>query len=171
MLERFYPDYTYQAVGDIAAGFFAEHGIRYAILDIDNTLVPYTEPEPTPAALAFLERLKREGVQYCFVSNNHGRRVARFNKTIGAWYCARAKKPLKAGIFKALAQFGAQPQETALIGDQLFTDVWGGRRAGLTTILVEPIEEKETLFFRFKRRMERLVLKRYERMKKEQNYV
>ena len=171
MLERFYPDYKYKAVQDIAAGFFKERGIRYAVLDIDNTLVPYTVPEPTQAALEFLERLRGEGVQFCFVSNNRAERVQLFNQTIGAWYCARAKKPLRVGIGKALAHFGAKPEETVLIGDQIFTDVWGGRRAGLVSVLVGPIEEKETLFFRFKRRLEKIVLNRYESTKEAANHV
>lgn len=59
-----------------------------------------------------------------------------------------------------------KPEETVLIGDQIFTDVYGGRRSGILTVLVEPIEEKETLFFKFKRRMEKIVLKKYKEVKK-----
>ncbi len=161
MLNRFFPDYLYPSVQEIAPGFFQERGIRLAVLDIDNTLVPYTQPDPTPAARAFLERLQAEGVRFCFVSNNNTKRVARFNQSIGAFSVARAKKPLRGGIREAMEKYGASPQETVLIGDQIFTDVYGGRRCGVLTILVEPIEEKETLFFRFKRRMEKIVLQEY----------
>lgn len=161
MLEIFFPDYIYHAVQDIEPGFFKERGIRLAILDIDNTLVPYTEPEPTHAAKAFLSRLEQEGVQFCFVSNNSADRVGRFNQNIGAFYVARAKKPLRSGIRLAIHEYKVRPDETALIGDQIFTDIYGGRRSGITTVLVEPIEDKETLFFKFKRRMEKIVLKKY----------
>lgn len=167
MLEIFYPDYIYRAVQDIEPGFFKERGIRLAILDIDNTLVPYTEPDPTPAAKAFLCRLEQEGVRFCFVSNNGADRVDRFNQNIGAFYVARAKKPLRAGIRQAMQEYRAEASETILIGDQIFTDIYGGRRSNITTVLVEPIEDKETLFFRFKRRMEKIVLKKYRKGKRD----
>ncbi len=166
MLEGLFPDYVYRSIQDIEPGFFEERGIRLAVLDIDNTLVPYTEPEPTPAVNAFLKRLEEENVQFCFVSNNKLERVLRFNQTIGAFYVARANKPFRTGIQKAMAKFGVKPEETVLIGDQIFTDVYGGRRSGILTVLVEPIEEKETLFFKFKRRMEKIVLKKYKEVKK-----
>jgi hypothetical protein len=35
---------------------------------------------------------------------------------------------------------GATPQETAIVGDQIFTDVWGGNNAGVLTLLVKPIQ-------------------------------
>lgn len=161
MLEGFFPDYIYRSVQEIAPGFFKARGIRLAILDIDNTLVPYTQPDPTPAARAFLDRLAEEGVRFCFVSNNRAERIARFNQSIGAFFVARAKKPFRTGIRRAMEEHKVKPEETALIGDQIFTDVYGGRRSGVLTILVEPIEDKETLFFRFKRRMEKIVLKKY----------
>lgn len=161
MLERFFPDYMYPTVQDIKAGFFLKHGIRLAILDIDNTLVPYTQPDPTPAARAFLKQLADEGVRFCFVSNNKKERVQRFNQTIDTFFIARANKPFRTGICKAMQYFGVKPEETVLIGDQIFTDVYGGRRSGVLTVLVQPIEDKETLFFRFKRRMEKIVLKKY----------
>lgn len=168
MLERFFPDDLYKTVQDIEPEYFKKYGIRLVILDIDNTLVPYTVPEPTPAALTFLEQLQKAGISYCFVSNNNKARVLRFNQDLQAFFVARAGKPLTGGIQKALDHFGAKSEETLLIGDQIFTDVYGGRRCGLRTILVEPIEDKETLFFRFKRRMEKIVLKKY---RKEKDHV
>lgn len=159
--ERFYPDYAYKSVWDIEDGFFKENGIEFAILDIDNTLVPYTEKTPSKRALEFLQKLEESGVKYCFLSNNKGKRVIIFNENIGAPFLARAKKPLCGGINKIMKMIGAKPQNTVLIGDQVFTDVWTGKRAGIKTILVSPIEDKETLFFRFKRAMERIVLKNY----------
>ena len=100
-------------------------------------------------------------MKYCFLSNNKDKRVIIFNENIGAPFLARAKKPLCGGINKIMKMIGAKPQNTVLIGDQVFTDVWTGKRAGIKTILVSPIEDKETLFFRFKRAMERIVLKNY----------
>ncbi len=163
ILKGFYPDYMYKSVEDIEENFFKKRDIKYALLDIDNTLVPYTVAKPTASAKAFLHRLEQEGVTYCFLSNNNAKRVELFNEEIKAECVSNAKKPLLYGLKKAMARLGAQPQNTVLIGDQIFTDVRTGKRAGIKTVLVEPIEDKETAFFKFKRAMESIVLKDYRR--------
>lgn len=161
ILKRFYPDCIYPTVHDIEADFFAKRDIKYALLDIDNTLVPYTVELPTARAREFLARLKKEGIKYCFISNNSGERVKLFADEVGERYVAKAKKPRLSGLWRAMEIIGAEPEKTVLIGDQIFTDVYTGKRAGLKTVLVSPIEDKETPFFKFKRAMERIVLKSY----------
>lgn len=161
ILKKFYPDCIYKSVHDIESDFFEKTDIKYALLDIDNTLVPYTVPLPNESAKAFLNRLDTEGVSYCFLSNNKGERVRIFADALGARYVSNAKKPMLSGLKRAMEILGADAENTVLIGDQIFTDVYTGERAGIKTVLVEPIEDKETLFFKFKRAMERIVLKRY----------
>lgn len=163
--EYFFPDYSYKTVGDINVGELYRLGIRYALLDIDNTLVPYTSSEPDANALGFLKSLEENGIKYCFVSNNHKERIELFNKNIGAPAYCEAKKPLLSGIGKAMGCFGATRENTVLIGDQIFTDIWGGKRAGVMTVLVEPIRECESLFFKFKRYFEKKVIKKYVEIK------
>lgn len=163
--EYFFPDYSHKAVDDIDVQELYESGIRYALLDIDNTIVPYTSPFPDDKALKFLKSLSDNGIRYCFVSNNNKNRVEEFNKYIGVPVYPRAKKPLLFGIDKAMRDFGAVKENTVLIGDQIFTDMWGGKRAGILTVLVEPIEECESLFFRFKRYFEKKVIRRYNELK------
>lgn len=159
--EYFFPDYSFKAVEDIDIRGLYESGIRYALLDIDNTLVPYTSPEPDDKAMGFLRGLNENGIVYCFVSNNHRERLELFNKNIGAPIYPGAKKPLLYGINRAMKRLGAVKENTVLIGDQIFTDIWGGKRAGILTVLVEPIKECESLFFRFKRFFEKKVIRRY----------
>ena len=162
-LNRFYPDYMYDSVHDIESDFFDKHNIRYAILDIDNTLVPYTVKTPTDEAIVFLKRLENEGIKYCFLSNNNKKRVELFNKDIGALFQSRARKPLLSGLKKVMTLLDAKEENTLLIGDQIFTDVWTGKRAGIKSMLVKPIEDKETLFFKFKRSLEKIVLNEYKK--------
>ena len=166
MLKKLYPDYIFPTIQDIDDDFFRKLNIRFLIMDIDNTLVPYTCPEPTKQAHAFLQRLKKANIAGGFVSNNHAARVELFNKTIGLPYICNAKKPFTAGIKKLMKIIEADKMHTALIGDQIFTDIYGGNRAGLTTILVNPIESSETPFFAFKRKYEKMVLKKMEEEKK-----
>lgn len=161
MLEKFYPDYMYNSVHDIEADFFLKNNIKYAVLDIDNTLVPYTVKTPTKPAIDFLRRLESEGVKYCFLSNNNEKRVMLFNQNINAPYEANARKPLLFGLKRVMKKMGAGYENTILIGDQLFTDVWTGKRANIKSIMVRPIEDKETLFFKFKRALEKIVLNSY----------
>lgn len=161
LFKYFYPKYSTESVDTIDVGMLKSVGIKFAILDIDNTLVPYTSPYPDERAMRFLNLLRDNGIRFCFVSNNNKERIEKFNKNIGAPYFPNAKKPLLYGINRAMTELGADKSNTVLIGDQVFTDIWGGKRAGITTVLVEPIKEVESLFFRFKRCFEKMVLKEY----------
>ncbi|MBR3792007.1 MAG: YqeG family HAD IIIA-type phosphatase [Clostridia bacterium] len=160
--KRFFPDYKFSSISYIDINILKNRGIKFAILDIDNTLVPYTSPKPDDNALNFLNKLKENGIKYCFVSNNHGGRINLFNEEIGAPVYPNAAKPLLLGIRKAMKAFGANKKNTVIIGDQVFTDVWGGKRAGILTILVDPIKECNTAFFRFKRHFERIIVNDFE---------
>lgn len=160
-----FPDIKCNSINDIDVEMLAKKGIRFAILDIDNTLVPYTSPKPDENALSFLCKLKNNGINYCFVSNNSADRINIFNKEIGAPAFSKAGKPLLFGINKAMDLLGAKEENTVLIGDQIFTDIFGGKRAKIITILVNPIKEVNTLFFRFKRYFERKIIKLYENSK------
>lgn len=159
MFKKFYPDIRFKSIKDITADLLKERGIAYALLDIDNTLVSYTSPLADDNARAFLTMLDDTGIKYAFVSNNHKKRVEKFAQEFGAVYVNDAAKPLLFGIRRAMRKIGAVKSKTALIGDQVFTDVYAGKRAGLLTIMVDPIEAKETPFFAVKRYFEKIVLK------------
>lgn len=159
MFEKFYPDIKFDSIKSIPTDFFSERNIKFALLDIDNTLISYTELLADDSARAFLKMLSENGVKYAFVSNNHKKRVREFAAEFGAAYVHDALKPLLVGIRRAMRKIGAKKEETVLIGDQVFTDVYAGKRAGLLTVMVNPIEAKETPFFGVKRYFEKIVLK------------
>lgn len=159
MFKKFYPDLKFKSIKDITAELLKEKNIGYALLDIDNTLVSYTSPTADETAMVFLSMLTENGIKYAFVSNNHKERVERFAEDFGAVYIYDAAKPLLFGIKRAMRKIGAKKGETVLIGDQIFTDVYAGKRAGLLTVMVDPIEAKETPFFAVKRKLEKIVLK------------
>lgn len=163
MFDKFYPDYRFDTVQDIPDEFFYENNIRFAILDIDNTLVAYTSPKPDKKALAFLERLAGLGIKICFVSNNHRDRVESFCIGLDYPYIFDARKPLVFKLRRAMKAAGVGKENTVLIGDQIFTDVYAANRAGVLSVMVNPIEAKETPFFGFKRAMERVVMRKYNR--------
>lgn len=161
MYKKFHPNFRFRSIKNIDDGFFSSNGIKFAILDIDNTLVAYTRRKADENARSFLNRLERENIKYAFVSNNHKERVREFAAEFNAFYVNDSLKPFLFGIKKAMRHLGAKPENTVLIGDQVFTDVLAGNRGGLLTVMVEPIEAKETPFFGIKRKLEKIVLKDY----------
>lgn len=155
------PDFEFKSVFDIEDDFFEKENIRYLLIDIDNTLVADNAPDATEEAIEFLTGLKAKGIQFHLVSNNSEERVLSFNKNLNFPATHRAKKPSAGKINKILKQMGAKKEETALIGDQIFTDLLAAKNAKIRMILVNPINTKiENSFFKFKRFMEKLVYKR-----------
>lgn len=133
-------------------------GIRGIIADMDNTLVPWNDRTVQPRLTRWLNGLKVEGFRLCIVSNNtadRGAQLARELDIPAFWY---AVKPRRRAFRKALRELKLSAAEVAVIGDQIFTDVLGGNRMGLYTILVTPISDKEFIWTRLMRRFERMVL-------------
>ena len=158
------PDRYYDTVADITLQELRENGIRALICDIDNTLVTYDDPVPTQSASAFLTAMREGGISVAFVSNNNEERVSRFNTDLGYFYAAKSGKPCGRELRRAMAYMGSPARDTAVVGDQIFTDIYAGKRLGLRCYLVKPIRDKNSLFFRFKRKLEIPVLRAYARL-------
>ena len=152
------PDVTVKNVALLDKAFFEERGIKALIFDIDNTLVAHTEPTPPQNVLEYFARLGEWGIRYSIVSNNSHERVESFCKDLGVPYYGKALKPRKKYISLAMKGMGAKKSETALVGDQLFTDMLGGNLFGILTVLVTAVGEDETSFVSFKRKFEKKIL-------------
>lgn len=161
MWKKLMPDRYYDSVSQLTAADLEQYGIRALICDIDNTLVTYDDPEPTPSAMEFLSRMQAAGVQIAFVSNNDRERVNRFNASLGWFASAKSAKPSARELRRAMEYMGTTVYDTAVLGDQLFTDIYAGKRLGMRAFLVKPIRDKRSLFFRFKRKCEIPVLRAY----------
>lgn len=133
-------------------------GVRGIITDMDNTLVSWSDRTVYPRLAEWFIGLKAEGFKLFIVSNNsedRGGKLARELDIPAIWY---AVKPSRRAFRKALEQMQLSPEQVAVVGDQIFTDVLGGNRLGLYTILVTPISEKEFIWTKLMRQFERLVL-------------
>lgn len=118
----------------------ARQGIRLLLADLDNTLVPYGVPLPDERLKAWRDDLAAHGVTLFVLSNNrHESRPRIFSEGLEVPYIGHAGKPKTPSFYQAMEQMGVTKEQTAIIGDQVFTDVLGGNRAGVTTILVRPI--------------------------------
>ncbi len=157
------PDIFAETVYDIDLDALKNDGIRGFVFDIDNTLVTYADPIATEKVIEWLERLRDMGFKLYIVSNNDKERVRIFSESVNLPHYGKALKPLKKYLKKACRNMGIAPTETALVGDQLFTDIWGGNLMNMKTILVKPISEVEDGFVKFKRRFERRILRKMDR--------
>lgn len=140
MSVSFTADIVCNDIFEIDPAALKSRGITLLLADLDNTLVPYGVPLPTDAVREWNERLKVAGVTLFVLSNNrHADRPRIFSEGLGVPFVGHAGKPGTAGFVKAMEQMGVSPKQTAIVGDQIFTDILGGSRAGVTTILVKPI--------------------------------
>ncbi len=135
----FLPTYWFPQLTDLQPEFLRERGITLLLLDFDNTMLPYTTDEPTPELLDWLKRMQAAGIRLCIVSNSRRQRVPTFSERYGVPCVLRAVKPRTRGIRTAMRRFSAEKAETALAGDQTYTDVLGANLAGITSLQVRSI--------------------------------
>ena len=165
MFNKFFPDEYMASTYVISFEKLFEEGYRGVIFDIDNTLVPHGAPAEERAKKLFA-RLEKIGFQSCLLSNNQEPRVKMFNQDIQTNYIYNAHKPSTKNYVKAMEKMGTDKENTLFVGDQLFTDVWGAKRAGIRNILVKPIHPKEEIQIVLKRYLERIVLFFYKKEQK-----
>lgn len=162
MFERFYPNERQDSTYLIDFKHFYEKGYRGILFDIDNTLVAHGADADDETVLFFKE-LEEIGFLTCLISNNKEERVERFNKKINTNFIYNAHKPSGRNYQKAMDIMGTNLENTIFVGDQLFTDVFGAKRIGMYSILVNPIHPKEEIQIVLKRYLEKIVLFFYER--------
>ena len=162
MKDLFFPDRRVKSAYEIDYRGLYEEGISGLIFDIDNTLVPHGAPADERAKKLFAH-LKELGFRCCLLSNNQRPRVEMFNEEIQVNFIENAHKPSVKNYRKAMELMETNQDTTLFVGDQLFTDVYGARRTGIYSILVQPIHPKEEIQIVLKRYLEKIVLFFYKR--------
>ena len=159
----FAPDMKYKSITDIPLDQLKEHGIKGLLFDLDNTITEWHKDDVAEGIRQWLLYLQEQGFSACIVSNNNKQRVKKLAGQLGLPCLFSAAKPRRKSYRQAAALLKLQPQQLAMVGDQLLTDVLGGNRAGLTTIFVKYIHPREhwgtTHIFR---PLERWVMKKLE---------
>ena len=163
---KFVPEYMFDKFNDVTPEFLSSIKVSGVILDIDNTLEPYETEAPEEHVISWLNALGELGIKCAFVSNNNRERVELFNKKLGYPAYYKAGKPFKKNVLLAMKDIGSTAESTILIGDQVFTDILAAHNAGIKGILVKPINDKRDILTRFKRLLEKPVIKRYKKRKK-----
>ncbi|HNX93423.1 MAG TPA: YqeG family HAD IIIA-type phosphatase [Syntrophomonas sp.] len=163
MTNKLYPRMYVDTLLDIPLDELAAAGLRAFIFDLDNTITEWNSQELRAEVEAWFQLIRERGFKACILSNNGEQRIVRISQRLGIPFIHRARKPLRRSFLQAVALMEVQTSETAVIGDQIFTDVLGGNRAGLYTILVKPLARKEFYGTKISRAMEYFVLRRYHR--------
>lgn len=157
-MDIFLPDIFIEDVYKIDIQMLKEKNIKGLILDVDNTLVAQYIKDPDEKLIKWVNNNKDNNIKMCIVSNGSPKRVKEFNKELNLPIISKAKKPLKKGFLKALEIMELKEDQVAVVGDQLLTDVWGGNRLNMFTILVKRIDPKEEKLVQLKRYIEKAIL-------------
>lgn len=155
------PDIKLNRVTDISTDLLKKYGIKALILDVDNTLSTHHGEVLTDGLEDWLCTMRENGIRLVILSNSKQARVEPFAEKIGLPFISMGLKPLPFKFSSARKLLGTKRRETAIVGDQIFTDTLGGNLYGVTTILLDPIKLESSKSFKFKRKIERAVYKIY----------
>lgn len=159
-MEKYIPDIYQKSIYTINYDSLMSRGIKCILIDLDNTIVPITIRKPSKKTRELFDDLKTKGFKVIIFSNSPRIRVKPFKDELDVDCCVNARKPFKKKYLKVLNEYDLNVAEVACIGDQLLTDIKGGNKIGITTILVNPIGTKERMVTRINRFFEKRIFKR-----------
>lgn len=155
MKEIFIPDFYVTSIYAIDFIKLKERGIENLIIDIDNTLVTWGSLEADESAKCLINELKMLKFKICLLSNSSKKRVLRFVSNMDIDFFSLGIKPMRVMFLGALKKLHGKPSNTCVIGDQIFTDIIGGNRCGICTMLVDPISNQEFFSTKYIRILEK----------------
>ncbi len=158
-MEKLRPDIYQKSLKEINFTRLKEEGIKVLLLDMDNTILKYGEKEIEKDLSDLITTLKSSFTLIIF-SNSPKTKVKKIAESIDLPYISFAFKPSKRGFKKVFKKYQVQPEEVAIIGDQLLTDIKGGNKVGITTILVEPLNKEDEILTKINRKREMRILKK-----------
>ena len=163
MIRLFKPFKYVRSFRSIDVDNLIEHKKKLVICDIDNTLVAHDEALPSQEAKDFIKRVQDAGLQICLISNNNKDRVKLFADALEVPYYGFAKKPLRVTYKQILKDYNMKPSDIVAVGDQLLTDVFGGNRMSIDTILTHPLVTRDLKTTKLNRRLENQIYRRLEK--------
>ena len=162
-----YPNDYFEKIDKITIEYLKKNDIKALILDMDNTLINQNSEMPENV-LKWAKEIRGQGVKLIIVSNsNKKNKLDKISNLLGIEYIVFAKKPLKSGLMKAVKLLGENVNNIAVVGDQIFTDIIGGNRCKMYTILVDAIEEKDFWYTAWKRPIENKIKEKIKKYKNE----
>lgn len=160
MLKKFLPKGFVEDIFQIKPAHLNERGIKGIIIDLDNTLVAWDFLDATVEVIEWLDGMHEAGVRVVIVSNNNEGRVKRFAEPLKIPFVSKANKPLGGAFKRAIKLLGTKKSETIVVGDQLLTDIFGGNRQKIHTVLVNPVASSDAKITTFNRNLESFIKER-----------
>ena len=160
MLEQYVPDKYYKSIFAIDYKKLKKNGIKCLLIDLDNTIAPPSIKKPTKKVIDLFEELKDMGFKLIIFANCQRSRVEVFKSALGVDASALTFKPKKEKYLKVMDVYRYKPEEICAIGDQLVTDIYGANRLDITTILVNPVSSKDSLYGSVNRKLEKAIIKK-----------
>ena len=157
------PDLYLSSIFEITPDILKDMGVVALILDVDNTLREYRGKVPYEGVEEWIAKMREAGIQLIVASNNFTRSIQPFALTLDLNYVAMSLKPLPFGLRRALKILNIDRDKVAVVGDQIFTDIFGGKLNGFKTILVEPFIREKGYFWKIKRLFEKPFISRYDK--------
>lgn len=155
------PDVKFHGITDISVEALEKFGIKALLLDVDNTMSTHHGTVLTDGLCEWIAAMQQSGIKLMVLSNSKRRRIEPFANRIGLPFISLGCKPLPTGYLRGVKALGEKRKNTAIVGDQIFTDVLGGNIVGVKTVLLTPIKLEDGWSFKLRRKLEKKVYKRY----------
>jgi len=149
------PDAVVERVQDISTALLASWNVRGLVLDLDNTIVPWNTSDLSAEVIRWVDGLRAADIAVCVLTNNYTRRASGVAEQLGIPIIKAAFKPSPLAFHSALRRMSIEAAHAAVVGDQLYTDVLGGKLTGMRAVLVDPLSTREFVTTRFVRWLER----------------
>lgn len=159
-MNYFFPDAYQKSIYTINYDKLKNNGIKCLLFDLDNTCVPYVDKTPSKRLKDLFDKLTEQGFKVIIFSNSPRERLAIFKRELKVDCCAKAGKPRKKSFIKVMKIYKFDLSEMVIIGDQLVTDIYGGNRVGIMTILVNPMSNIDMPFTKIHRFIENRKIKK-----------
>lgn len=157
-IKNYLPDFIIEKVYNLSAEDLKRNNIKLVLVDLDNTLIAWNNPNGTIEMRKWLSDLKKENVNIVVVSNNNKERVSKAVENFEIDYIYCALKPFTFGINKVIKKFNYSKDEIVMVGDQLMTDIRAAKRAGIKSILVKPLVENDSIKTKINRYREKRIM-------------
>lgn len=157
-MEQYIPDIYQKSIYTINYEKLIDRGIKCLLFDLDNTIAPIGVKTPSKKTKDLFDNLKQMGFKIIIFSNSGTKRLEPFKEELNVDINPNSMKPLKRSFIKIMDKYDFKDSEVAIIGDQFLTDVVGGNKAGITTILVNPIGLKDFFFTKINRIREKRIM-------------
>lgn len=164
MIDKFKPDMYQKSIYDIDYKKLNSMGIKCLLFDLDNTIIVKNMKRPSKKNIDFIANIKSMGFKVIIYSNAGKKKLEPFKEILEVDCSAKSKKPFKKKFNKLIKEYRYSENEIALIGDQLLTDILGGNRVGIYTILVDRISGKELIFTKINRVIEKILFIRLKKL-------